>query len=66
MRRITFRFCPTCGTSVYYTADYMPGAIAIAVGSFADPSFPAPTLSVYEHRRHAWVTVPGSIVEHLD
>ena len=64
--RITFRFCPTCGTSVYYTADYMPGAIAIAVGSFADSSFPPPTLSVYEHRRHAWLTVPDSIVEHLD
>jgi hypothetical protein len=64
--RITFRFCPTCGTSVYYTADYMDGAIAIAVGAFADPSFPGPTISVYEHRRHAWVNVPESVVEHLD
>jgi hypothetical protein len=28
------------------------------VGGFADPSFPPPQDSVYDCRRHAWVTPP--------
>jgi hypothetical protein len=27
----------------------------IAIGSFADPSFPAPTIAVWEESRHPWV-----------
>jgi hypothetical protein len=63
--RLTFRFCPTCGATVYYDVADMPGVIAVPVGAFADPTFPAPTVSVYEARKHAWVTVPGQ-VEHYD
>jgi hypothetical protein len=28
--------------------------IGVAVGSFADPSFPAPTQAVYHQHRHPW------------
>ena len=56
--RITFHFCPTCGATVYYTIDDQPGLIAVPVGAFADPTFPAPRVSVYEVRRHPWVVVP--------
>jgi hypothetical protein len=59
--RITFRFCPTCGSTVYWTASYMEGAIAVAVGAFADPTFPAPTVEVYEERRHPWIEKPKGI-----
>ena len=59
-----FRFCPECGATVYYSADEKPEEIAIPVGAFADPTFPPPTFSVYEERKHAWVTVPGDHVEH--
>lgn len=62
---ITFRFCPTCGSTVYYEIDAMPDVIAVPVGAFGDPAFPAPTYSVYEARKHAWITVPDGI-EHLD
>ncbi|MFO0589366.1 MAG: GFA family protein [Polyangiaceae bacterium] len=55
---VTFHFCPECGSTVYYVLEKWPGAIAIAVGAFADPGFPAPIASVHEERRHAWVTVP--------
>src|SRR5689334_11172783 len=34
---ITFRFCPTCGATVFYDIDAMPGIIAVPVGAFADP-----------------------------
>jgi hypothetical protein len=32
-----------------------PEAIAVAVGSFADPAFAAPSQAVYNERRHVWV-----------
>jgi len=61
----TFRFCPECGATVYYTSEEMHGAVAIPVGAFADPSFPGPTFSVYEERMHSWVQMPMDI-EHMD
>jgi hypothetical protein len=38
--------------------------VAVPVGAFADPTFPAPKFSVYEHRKHPWVVVLGEAVEH--
>src|SRR5215813_11930432 len=60
---LTFRFCPACGSTVYWTLSALPELIAVAVGAFADPGFPAPRVSVYEGRRHGWVAVPETIVE---
>lgn len=57
----TFRFCPNCGATVYYTMDEMPEAVAIPVGAFAEPSFAAPSFSVYEERMHSWVSMPSGI-----
>ena len=56
---LTFRFCPTCGSTVYWTGESFPGLVAVAIGTFADPSFPAPTISVWEESRHAWVSPPS-------
>ena len=57
----TFRFCPDCGTTVFWTNDESPDLIAVAIGTFADQSFPQPTVSVYESRRHPWLSVPDGI-----
>ena len=57
-----FRFCPTCGSTVWYTAEDEPDFVAVAVGAFADPSFPAPVRSIFEHRRHPWVGLPESVL----
>ena len=59
--KATFRFCPKCGATVYYTLEGMAEAVAIPVGAFADPSFPAPGFSVYEKRMHSWVSMPSGI-----
>jgi hypothetical protein len=59
--KTTFRFCPNCGATVYYTMSGMEDAVAIPVGAFADPSFPEPTFSVYEERMHSWVHMPSGI-----
>jgi len=64
--RATFRFCPTCGSTVYYTFDGMAGVIAVAVGAFADPTFPPPQYSVYEARRHPWTAMPHLAIERID
>jgi hypothetical protein len=58
-----FHFCPTCGVSVYYEADGLPGLIAVPVGGFADPTFPPPQVSVYGVRRHPWVATTIAIEE---
>lgn len=56
---ITFHFCPNCGSTVFYRPEQEPEIIAVAVGGFADPGFPPPTISVYESRRHPWVATPA-------
>jgi hypothetical protein len=53
-RKLHIRFCPDCGTSVYWEAEFRPGHIGVAVGAFADPHFPAPVRSVWEQSRHPW------------
>jgi hypothetical protein len=58
-----FHFCPDCGATLFFTTEGAPELIAVPVGSFADPSFPAPRVSVREERRHSWVDLPGLSAE---
>ena len=62
--RITFTFCPVCGSTVFYALASREEVIAIPVGAFADPAFPAPAFSVYEERMHGWVNMPADM-EHM-
>jgi hypothetical protein len=55
-----------CGTTVYYEGTWMPGCVGVAVGAFADPSFPPPTVAVYRARMHPWARMPELKVEHED
>lgn len=55
---VKFHFCPKCGSTVYYEPEGLEEFLAIPVGAFADPSFPAPRISVYESRKHQWVVAP--------
>jgi hypothetical protein len=57
-----FAFCPECGATVYYFTD--AELVAIPVGALADPVFPAPEVSVWESRKHAWVTLPDDMQHH--
>jgi hypothetical protein len=52
---VQFHFCPVCGSTVFWEPERKPDAIAVAVGCFGDPMFPAPSQSVYDEQRHAWV-----------
>jgi Glutathione-dependent formaldehyde-activating enzyme len=61
----TFRFCPECGATVFWTSeDWLPDTVAVAIGAFADRSFPSPTVSVYGSRRYPWLSLPEEIEEY--
>jgi hypothetical protein len=55
---LTFHFCPICGSTVYWEGEGFPGYVAVAIGNFADPNFPPPTIAVWEESRHPWVSLP--------
>ena len=41
---LTFHFCPIYGSTVCWEGEGFPGYVAVAIGNFADPNFPAPTI----------------------
>jgi hypothetical protein len=62
-----YNFCPTCGSTVYFTFDQipdsfpehlvqrMPDVFGVPVGSFADPDFPPPNMHVFPELRPKWL-----------
>ena len=61
---VTNSFCPNCGTTVFWSIDTIPDAVAVSAGSFADLSFPPPFVSVYhESRRFPWVEIQTEPLE---
>jgi hypothetical protein len=59
--KFRFTFCPECGSTVLYVEEGDERQVAIPVGAFADSRFPAPMVSVYEERRHPWVSLPDDV-----
>ena len=63
--RITYHFCPDCGSDVHYEIDgKFDGLVAIPLGAFEDPYFATPKFSVWEKRKCDWVEILGDGVEH--
>jgi hypothetical protein len=44
----------------------LPDTIAVAIGAFADQSFPSPTVSAFGERRQPWLSLPATIEEVYD
>jgi len=64
---LTYGFCPACGSTLFWEGTGFPDLIAVAVGGFADPGFPAPRISIFEAKRHPWALAPGALpMEHID
>jgi hypothetical protein len=40
--------------------------VVVSVGAFGDPSFPPPTESGYDSRRHPWLALPATIERQAD
>src|SRR5260370_41831099 len=49
---LTFHFFPTCGSTLYWEGEGFPGYVAVAIGSFPDPNFPAPPINALAEARH--------------
>jgi len=60
-----FEFCPDCGATVYYSTESSEAMVAISVGVFAEPLFPAPIASHDEERKHGWVRMPADMERHF-
>jgi len=60
-RKVRFYFCPNCGTSLHWEAEARPDFYILAVGAFADPNFPAPSVSIFEESRHSWMRLPDGM-----
>jgi hypothetical protein len=58
---INFHFCLHCGTSVFWEGNKYPDRCGIAVGCFADPTFPPPVRSMWEESMHPWLQMPSGI-----
>lgn len=63
---VTFNFCGDCGCTIFWVHPSLAEFVMVASGNFAEPSFPAPTFSVYNTRRHPWTKMPELTVENLD
>lgn len=54
---VAFHFCPECGSTVLWEPSRKRDLVAVAVGAFADPSFPAPSQAVHDENRCSWVSL---------
>ena len=53
---VTYSFCPTCGSTIYWIREGQLPLLGIAVGNFVDPAFTAPTMGVHTELRSSWKT----------
>ncbi|MPZ37522.1 MAG: aldehyde-activating protein [Rhizobiales bacterium] len=60
-RWIESMFCPTCGISVGFQSEGMPGMTGVSVGCFADPGFVPPARLYWASRRHTWIALPEGV-----
>jgi hypothetical protein len=62
--KVDCNFCPECGTTVFVELGVLPGTRGVAVGCFADPSFPSPAIVFWAEHRHQWVQFPKDLPTH--
>ena len=55
---LSFQFCPTCGSTVFWENERLADMVSVAVGAFADPHFPAPVRTVWTTTKHDWLIFP--------
>lgn len=60
-RSLTLYACPTCGVSLYWTADFAPGRIGIGAGNFDDCAFAVPGRAYWTEGRPDWVLDIGAV-----
>ncbi len=61
---VSIRFCPGCGTSLWWSAELRPDHYGVAVGGFGDPGFARPGRVVWSESKHPWVRFPDGVAEY--
>ena len=59
--KVSIRFCPECGNSVYWFAALRPDHYGVAVGCFGEPGFAEPARVVWNESKHPWVSFPDDL-----
>ncbi|MBS0344051.1 MAG: GFA family protein [Proteobacteria bacterium] len=57
-------FCPHCGTQIFFTADYIPGLIDLAIGSMDRPELLPPQFHYWHSRHLAWAEFADGLPRH--
>lgn len=57
-RGLSTKFCPDCGTSVYWSLDMRPDHYGIAIGCITDPAITRPARVVWAQSKHDWIEFP--------
>jgi hypothetical protein len=59
---LDYRFCPSCGTTVWWDPQARPGVVAVAAGCFAAKDFPgAPQRLIWADFKADWVQPPPGV-----
>ena len=53
-------FCAACGTTLLWKVDWRSSETGIAGGCFVDPPLPAPSVTVSNNGRCAWLGLPAA------
>jgi hypothetical protein len=54
------RFCPHCGSTVYWRSAIFPGLVGVAGGAFPPGKVGEPVMSASENGRCAWLGLPDA------
>jgi hypothetical protein len=53
------RFCPDCGTTVFWEMEMRPQHFGVALGAFNDPAFQKPHAVVWTDNKPDWLPLPA-------
>lgn len=57
-------FCGTCGTTLSFTADFIPGLIDVTIASFDEPALLPPELHMWDSKRLPWLALDDDLPRH--
>ncbi len=60
-RLLHMRFCPDCGTTVFWELEARPQHLGVAVGAFNDPSFAKPHAIIWIDNKPEWMPLPDGV-----
>ena len=60
-RKIKTEFCPNCGTTITFTAEFFPGARAITGGTLDDPNWLTIKGHFWTRSAHKWMVYPEGV-----